>query len=118
MRARFVLAFAAMACSSTPGLAHAFLQRADPAAGTSFPLARAPKRVSLTLSEKLEPAFSGLAVTDSSGRNMAAAPVTVGGSSMIAPLRSLRPGRYRVVWHAVSVDTHRTEGAYSFTVKP
>ena len=33
-------------------------------------------------------------------------------------LATLAPGTYRVAWHAVSVDTPRTEGAYSFTVKP
>jgi methionine-rich copper-binding protein CopC len=37
---------------------------------------------------------------------------------MMAPLRPLRPGRYRVAWHAVSVDDHRTQGAYSFVIKP
>jgi methionine-rich copper-binding protein CopC len=34
------------------------------------------------------------------------------------PLKALRPGTYRVSWHAVSIDTHRTEGAFTFTVKP
>jgi methionine-rich copper-binding protein CopC len=37
---------------------------------------------------------------------------------MMVPLRSLAPGTYRVAWHVVSVDTHRTEGAYTFAVKP
>jgi methionine-rich copper-binding protein CopC len=33
-------------------------------------------------------------------------------------LKPLKPGRYRVTWHAVSVDTHRTEGKYNFLVVP
>ena len=32
--------------------------------------------------------------------------------------RALKPGGYTVEWHAVSVDTHRTSGAYRFTVAP
>jgi len=36
----------------------------------------------------------------------------------MAPLRRLGPGKYRVVWHAVSMDDHRTQGAYVFAVKP
>jgi copper resistance protein C len=27
------------------------------------------------------------------------------------------PGAYRVHWHAVSVDTHHTQGTFEFTVK-
>ena len=30
-------------------------------------------------------------------------------------LKSLAPGTYRVRWHALSVDTHTTEGSFSFT---
>jgi methionine-rich copper-binding protein CopC len=31
-------------------------------------------------------------------------------------LKPLAPGSYRVRWHALSVDTHNTEGSFSFTV--
>ena len=37
---------------------------------------------------------------------------------LVLLLPPLTPGRYRVHWHVVSVDTHRTEGEYSFTVEP
>jgi methionine-rich copper-binding protein CopC len=30
----------------------------------------------------------------------------------------LAAGRYRVAWRAVSVDTHVTEGDFTFEVKP
>jgi len=30
----------------------------------------------------------------------------------------LAPGRYTVRWKVLSVDTHRTEGSFSFEVKP
>ena len=116
MRPRIFIAALAIACAPTPAFAHAFLQHADPGAGAT--LKAPPTRVALTFSEKLERVFSGIAVVDASGRNVEAGAFVISGNSMVAPLRQLLPGSYRVVWHAVSVDTHRTEGAYSFTVKP
>ena len=116
MSARFIVTFLAIACCATPAFAHAFLQHAEPGAGATFKAP--PSRVALSFSEKLEPVFSGVAVTDSSGRSVAAGPVLIRDNSMMVPLRSLMPGNYRVVWHAVSIDTHRTEGAYGFAVKP
>ena len=32
--------------------------------------------------------------------------------------RPLPPGVYTVNWHAVSVDTHHTQGSFNFTVAP
>jgi methionine-rich copper-binding protein CopC len=116
MNSRIFIAAMTIACAATPAFAHAFLQHADPGAGAT--LRAPPKRVTLTFSEKLEPVFSGVAVTDSSGRNVEGGAVVIRGNSMAVPLRSLPPGTYRVVWRVVSVDTHRTEGAYSFSVKP
>ena len=116
MSRRFILTFLTIACCARPASAHAFLQHAEPGAGAV--LKAPPKRVALVFSEKLEPIFSGVAVTDSSGRSVEAGAAAIRGNAMVAPLRSLAPGSYRVVWHAVSVDTHRTDGAYSFTVRP
>jgi methionine-rich copper-binding protein CopC len=40
-------------------------------------------------------------------------------TSLILPITgSLAAGKYRVDWHAVAKDTHKTQGTYSFTVKP
>jgi methionine-rich copper-binding protein CopC len=116
MKSRVLIVSLALASLSTPAFAHAFLQRAEPGAGAT--LRAPPRRVVLTYSEKLEPAFSGVAVTDAFGHSVEGGAAVTGGNSIVAPLRSLPPGTYRVTWHAVSVDTHRTEGAYSFTVKP
>ncbi len=116
MNPRILIAALAISCLATPALAHAFLQRAEPGAGAT--LKPPPMRVALAFSEKLEAVFSGVTVTDVSGRNVEAGAVVIRDNAIVAPLRPLPPGRYRVTWHAVSVDTHRTEGAYSFTVKP
>jgi hypothetical protein len=105
-----------MSFIATPVLAHAFLNHADPGAGAS--LAVAPKEISLSFTEKLEPTFSGISVSDASGHDVeAAAPVVSGGTVTVA-LKSLAAGSYRVAWHAVSIDSHRTEGSYSFSIKP
>src|SRR5689334_9089139 len=89
-----------IACSPTPALAHAFLQHADPGAGAT--LKAPPRRIMLSFSEELEPVFSGVAVTDSSGRSVEAGSVMIRGKSMMATLRPLPAGKYRVTWHVVS----------------
>ena len=37
---------------------------------------------------------------------------------LVLKLPPLAPGHYKVRWHVVSVDTHRTEGAFSFDIQP
>jgi hypothetical protein len=101
---------------SGPAAAHAFLEKANPPAGEH--LRGAPAKIELKFSEALEPAFSGVAVTNAAGADMSAGPSAASGAQMSLPLKALKPGRYRVRWHAVSVDTHRSDGRYDFTVLP
>jgi methionine-rich copper-binding protein CopC len=96
-------------------MAHAFLEKASPAAGENL---RDPAGVELHFSEALEPAFSAIVVTDASGADVGAGASVARGSAMRLALKPLKPGRYRVTWHAVSIDTHRTEGKYNFLVLP
>jgi methionine-rich copper-binding protein CopC len=110
-----LIATVALVGLASPALAHAFLEKASPAAGENL---RAPARVELHFSEPLEPAFSGVIVTDMDGRSVNGGPLAVNGTEMDQPLVRLAPGRYRVAWHAVSVDTHRTSGKYNFLVLP
>ena len=102
--------------ASAPAGAHAMLEHASPGAGAI--LTAAPKNVVLDLSEALEPAFSNMSVSDASGHDVSAARAVVSGDTMSIALKPLVPGAYRVTWHAVSVDTHRTQGSYTFVVKP
>ena len=113
MKTRITLVAAFVAAFAAPAFAHAFLQHASPAAGDSL---AAPKQIALTFSEKLEPHLSGASVTDPDGHDVGT--VTVNDSLITVALPALKPGTYRVDWHAVSVDTHRTEGSYRFTVTP
>lgn len=111
---RIALAAAIVGLAS-PAMAHAFLEKASPAAGENL---RAPRRVQLHFSETLEPSFSALTVTDAAGADVGAGPSAATGTDMTLALKPLKPGRYRVTWHAVSVDTHRSEGKYNFLVVP
>jgi copper resistance protein C len=94
--------------------AHAFLDHADPRVGGTA--ATAPREVTLWFTQDLEPAFSTVAVTDASGQRVDAGGPTIDGNVMRVPLRSIVPGQYKVTWRALSVDTHTTEGAFTFTV--
>jgi methionine-rich copper-binding protein CopC len=96
--------------------AHAFLERSNPGAGAI--LAAPPKILTLDFSEQLEPAFSDVTVSDTNGRAVTSASDNIAGTRMSVTLPALKPGSYKVTWHALSVDTHRTQGSFSFTVKP
>jgi len=113
---RALLIVAIVAGLSSPAAAHAFLERASPAPGAN--LRAGPAKIELHFSEPLEPAFSGVTVVDDSGHDVTAGAASADGAEMDVVLRPLAPGRYRVSWHAVSVDTHRTEGKYNFLVLP
>ena len=94
--------------------AHAFLDHASPLVGSTVPAA--PHEVVLTFTQNLESAFSTAQVTDSSGARVDQGKAQVSGSTMTVGLKSIGPGSYKVHWHALSVDTHTTEGAFTFTV--
>lgn len=99
-----------------PAGAHAFLEKATPSAGANLRVT--PAKIELSFSEALEPAFSGVTVTNAAGTDMSAASSVASGTQMSLSLGMLKPGRYSVRWHVVSVDTHRTDGHYNFTVLP
>jgi copper resistance protein C len=100
--------------TTEPAFAHAMLEHANPSAGAV--LHASPKTVVLSYTEELEPALSKVAVTDAAGHDETAGPSTASGAMMSVPLRTLPPGTYRVKWQALSIDTHRTAGTFTFTV--
>ena len=113
------LALCTMACISgvSPAFAHAFLTKSDPAAGSV--LNAAPKTLLLTYTEDLDVAFCTVTVTDAMGMNDAAGkPQAVPGhaNEMQVKLNIQMPGKITVAWHALSTDTHKTKGSFSFTV--
>jgi len=96
--------------------AHAFLDHADPRVGSVA--GTAPEEVTLWFTQDLEPAFSTVTVTDGSGRRVDAGSANIRGNVVRIPLRPVGAGTYKVTWHALSVDTHTTEGAFTFRVVP
>jgi copper resistance protein C len=115
---RLVLAGALLCAGAGSALAHAFLDHASPAVGSTVHAAPAEVRIQFT--EDLEPAFSTARVEDASGATVStAARVDERERSvLIVPLGPLKPGRYKVIWKVLSVDTHVTNGEFRFTVAP
>ena len=101
----------------SPGFAHAFLEKADPPVGSE--IANSPPRVSITFTEGVEPLFSTIEVQGANGSAVAVGKPQVAPDndkvlSVVVP--KLPPGTYTVNWHVTSVDTHKTEGNFQFTV--
>jgi methionine-rich copper-binding protein CopC len=95
--------------------AHAFLDHAEPRVGSS--VATAPRQLSLWFTQNLEPAFSTVEVQNSGGGRVDVGKPRIGPANVMrVGLRPLPPGTYKVLWHALSVDTHTTEGSFSFHV--
>jgi copper resistance protein C len=118
---RSIIAFVASALvslgSATAALAHAHLVRAVPAVGGT--VHDAPSEVTLRFSEKLEPKFSSVVVRDSAGKQVDKGEVTVDKADRTVihvSLPSLEPGVYKVEWKAVSADTHKVSGDFTFKV--
>lgn len=118
---RRVLALAAMLAAGSPVAvrAHAFLDHAVPPVGGT--VGAAPKEVRLYFNEAVEPLFSGVELAGGDGQAIATTPAAIAPgdrTQLILPLPPLQPGKYRVRWHVVSVDTHRTEGDFTFEIRP
>lgn len=104
--------------AAQPAHAHAFLVKSDPAVGS---IMTRPGTLSLEFSEPIELTFSGADVLNAAGQKIGMEQFHFadgGHKVLVAGLPVLTPGAYRVRWHVVSRDTHRTEGDFTFTVKP
>ena len=94
--------------------AHAALDHANPSAGGT--VATAPHEVTLSFTDKLEPAFSTIEVTGPGGARVDEGKAQVNGNTMRIGLKAGGPGTYRVHWRALSVDTHSSQGSFTFQV--
>ena len=99
--------------------AHAFLDHASPAVGSTVPAP--PPQVRLFFTQGIEQAFSRVELTTAQGQPVQTGAATVDPNNnmqLVLAVPRLGPGRYKVTWHVVSVDTHPTEGSFEFEVRP
>ncbi|MBW4193884.1 CopC domain-containing protein YobA [Enterobacter bugandensis] len=117
-RAVCALVFLASTVISPSVLAHAHLEQQSPAADSQV---ASPQVLTLNFSEGIEPGFSGVVVTDAQKQVIKTGTATrdeKNKAQLTVPLeQTLEPGAYRVDWHVVSVDGHKTKGSYRFSVK-
>ena len=113
---RALIAVALLGLASTAA-AHGVLQRTDPRGGST--VRSAPTHVRLEFTGAIEPAYSRVQVLDGGGRRVDL------GDSRVDPdnrallrvsLPTLPPGRYKVAWRVLSVDSHVTEGDFTFRI--
>ena len=115
---RMALLAGGMVAAAGPALAHAHLQSSTPPASAS--LAEPPTTLELLFTEPLEPRFSGLVVQDGQGRPLAlpaAGPADGNARTLQVALPALPAGSYTVLWRVTSIDTHRSEGRFVFTIR-
>jgi copper resistance protein C len=108
---------ALVAAGATAASAHAHLVRATPAVGAK--VHEAPNDVTLRFNEKIESAFSSIVVRDPTGKQVdkADAQVDTADRTLLrVSLPPLGPGTYKVEWKAVSADTHKVNGDFTFVV--
>jgi methionine-rich copper-binding protein CopC len=114
-----IVALLAALLSAPEAHAHAFLDRAAPAVGST--VRGPPAEVKLWFTQELEPAFSTVRVLDKNGKQVDRLDKLVDRSDatlLRVSLPPLAPGTYRVMWRVLSVDTHVTEGDFTFEVAP
>lgn len=112
------LAFILSAFVAAQAFAHAFPDHSQPAVGST--VSPAPTMLRIWFTQKLEPAFSKVAVSNAGGTEVDKGDARVDAQDPTLLEVSLKPlpaGTYTVNWHVVSVDTHPTEGNFTFTVK-
>ncbi|MCE4056937.1 copper homeostasis periplasmic binding protein CopC [Pseudomonas sp. Au-Pse12] len=99
--------------------AHAHLKSSTPAADSSVV---APNELRLVFTEGVEAAFTQVKISKDGAPLDVKSLATEGADKktliVIPAATPLRAGEYKVQWHAVSVDTHKSEGSYSFKVSP
>jgi methionine-rich copper-binding protein CopC len=117
-----------LSLSAAQAFAHAALVSSVPAASATV---APPAGIELHFSEGLVEKFSGAEVSSTRmmmGDKMMDHVIKIDGvttaldpadkKAMIVTLKSpLAAGTYKLAWHAVAGDTHRSQGSYSFTVK-
>lgn len=109
--------FVSLGLLQAPAFAHADLKTSSPAPKSSV---ADVQEIRLGFSEGVNAKFSGVDLKDEAGKAVATGPAQVDPKNkkeLIVPVSAkLSPGTYSVEWHAVSDDSHRVKGQFSFKV--
>jgi hypothetical protein len=115
---RNILSFVLIVLADSARLeAHAFLKAAEPAVGST--VQTSPNEVRIRFTENIEPAFSKIQVFNAPGKEVDKRDAHLDPSDhalLRVSLPRLGAGIYKVVWRVVSVDTHVTNGDFTFRV--
>jgi methionine-rich copper-binding protein CopC len=101
---------------SSKAQAHAFLDHARPAVGSTV---TAPKQIQIWFTEQIDPTGTSIKVIDLNGRQIdrqdsRADQRQSNLESVTVPY--LSPGTYQVIWKALCMGGHTTGGSFKFTV--
>ena len=115
---RTVVSLLLIILTGTGGVeAHAFLKDSEPPVGGT--VQTSPNEVRIRFTENIEPAFSSIKVFDAAGKQVDKRDVHLDRSDralLHVSLPRLGAAIYKVVWRVVSVDTHVTNGNFTFRV--
>jgi copper resistance protein C len=96
--------------------AHAFLVRAEPRVGSK--VNKAPAEVCVWFSETVQPSASSIRVFDARGKQVDKKDThsdrTNRAVLCVSLIPALTPGTYNVIWRVTSLDTHVTNGRFTF----
>ena len=110
-----IVIFLILVTASARVEAHAFLKDANPGVGST--IQTTPSEVRIRFTENIEPAVSSIQVFDGSGKEVDKRDLHLDRSDHTLLHISLPPlpaETYKVVWRVVSVDTHVTNGNFTF----
>jgi methionine-rich copper-binding protein CopC len=97
-------------------LAHSFPESESPAAGQT--LTSSPAEIAVKFDAPVEKLFAKLDVLGPERKNESVTKpeVSSDGYTLSVKVGTLKPGEYTVQWAVTCVDTHHTQGSYTFTV--
>jgi methionine-rich copper-binding protein CopC len=106
--------------SFSPSVAggHAFLVHAEPGAGSV--VRASPSHIRIWFDSPLEPAACVIHVQNATGERVDGNDSRVDNKDpklLEVSLPLLPSGKYRVIWHVMSLDGHKVEGDYTFSVQ-
>jgi methionine-rich copper-binding protein CopC len=101
-----------------PVRAHARLDRADPKVGST--VSDSPTQVEIWFTDDLDMSGTTIEVLDASGTRVDKKDAHVDpkdNSAAAVSIPHLAAGKYKVVWHALCPQGHKTKGEFTFEVK-